>query len=43
MKVAIIGTGKIVGEALYAIQHVEGMDVVAICSRPQSVSKAAEK
>lgn len=40
MKVAIIGTGKIVGEALYAIQHVEGMDVVAICSRPQSVSKA---
>lgn len=40
MKIAIIGTGKIVGEALYAMKYVDGMDVVAICSRPQSEEKA---
>lgn len=40
MKIAIVGTGKIVKEALYALQFVEGAEVVAICSRPQSVEKA---
>lgn len=40
MKLAIVGTGKIAGEALFALQYVKGIDVVAICSRPQSEAKA---
>ena len=40
MKIAIVGTGKIVGEVLVALQSVEDITVAAICSRPQSREKA---
>lgn len=40
MRIAIVGTGKIAGEALYALQYVDEIDVVAICARPHSLDKA---
>ena len=39
MRIAICGNGKIAHEALFALQHVEGADVVAVCVRPQSIDK----
>jgi len=40
MKLGIVGTGKIVGEALAALRQVEELQVQAICSRPHSREKA---
>lgn len=42
MKLAIIGTGKIVHEALYAIERIHVIETVAIFGRPQSETKAVE-
>ena len=40
MKLAIIGTGKIVHEALFALEPVDRVEVVAIFARPHSKEKA---
>ena len=40
MKLAIIGTGKIVQEALYAIDSLRSIDTRAIFGRPHSWEKA---
>ena len=40
MKIAVVGTGMIAREALIALQQVEGVEVVTICTRPQSREKA---
>lgn len=40
MKLAIIGTGKIVQEALYAIDSLRSIDTRAIFGRPHSREKA---
>lgn len=40
MKLAILGTGKIVHEALFALQYVKSIHVSAIWCRPGSVDKA---
>jgi predicted dehydrogenase len=40
MKVSIIGTGKIVHEALAAMAQVPGIDAVSVFARPQSRAKA---
>lgn len=40
MKLAIIGTGKIVHEALYALQPVKNSQLTAIFGRPHSLDKA---
>ena len=40
MKIAVVGTGMIVRDALTALRGVKGIDVVAICARPQSQDKA---
>ena len=40
MKLAIIGTGKIVHEALFALEPVDSVEVVAIFARPHSREKA---
>ena len=40
MKIAVVGTGMIAREALTALRQVEGVEVVAICARPQSRDKA---
>jgi len=43
MKLAILGTGKIVQEgALPAIQQADGIDTVAIFARPKSQGKAEQ-
>ena len=42
MKLAIAGTGMIVGEALQALQYVPEIEVTAIFSRPQSIGKARQ-
>jgi len=41
MKLAVVGTGKIVCEALPVLAAVSGIEVRAICSRPESAEKAA--
>ena len=40
MNVSIIGTGKIVREALPVMKQVEGLRVTSIYARPQSEEKA---
>lgn len=40
MKLAVLGTGKIVHEALQALQYVKGIDVIAIWCRSGSKEKA---
>ena len=40
MKLAIIGTGKIVHEALFAAEGLENIDITAIFARPHSREKA---
>ena len=40
MNIAIIGTGKIVVEMLPVVMKIEGIQVTALCSRPQSREKA---
>lgn len=40
MKLAIIGTGKIVHEALFALEVVDSVEVTAIFARPHSKEKA---
>ena len=42
MKLAVIGTGKIVKEALYAIREAGGIEVNAIWARPHSRERGAE-
>lgn len=42
MKLAIAGTGMIVGEALQALRYVQEIEVTAIFSRPQSITKARQ-
>ena len=37
---SIVGTGKIVQEALPVLRHVEDLRLVALCARPQSKEKA---
>lgn len=40
MNIGIIGTGKIVNEMIPVVQEISGITIQAICSRPQSLSKA---
>ncbi|MDO4459294.1 MAG: Gfo/Idh/MocA family oxidoreductase [Clostridia bacterium] len=40
MKLAFIGTGKIIADALFAVQPVETIDITAIWARPHSRDKA---
>ena len=40
MNIGIIGTGKIVNEMIPVVQQINGVTIQAICSRPQSLSKA---
>lgn len=40
MNIGIIGTGKIVNEMIPVVQQINGITIQAICSRPQSLSKA---
>ena len=40
MKLAFIGTGKIIAEALYAVKSIEEIDITAIFARPHSRDKA---
>lgn len=40
MKIGIAGNGKIVTEMIGATRNIEGLEIVAICSRPQSREKA---
>ena len=40
MNIGIIGTGKIVNEMIPVVQQINGIRIQAICSRPQSLSKA---
>lgn len=40
MKIGIIGTGKIVSEVIPVIQEIDGITIVAICSRSHSRQKA---
>ena len=40
MNIGIIGTGKIVNEMIPVVQQIKGVTIQAICSRPQSLSKA---
>ena len=40
VKIALLGAGKIVQEALTALQEVPQMEAVAIFTRPQSRAKA---
>ena len=42
MKLAIVGTGMIAGEALKALQYVPQIETVAIYARPQSRAKGEE-
>lgn len=42
MKLAIIGTGKIVTEALFAASHVKEIEMTAIFGRPHSRQKAVD-
>lgn len=42
MKLAIIGTGKIVHEALFALEPVDTIELTAVFSRPHSKEKAEE-
>ena len=42
MKLAIVGTGMIAGEALKALQYVPQIETVAIYARPQSQAKGEE-
>jgi len=42
MKLGIVGTGKIVPEALKAIQNVEGITATCIFARPQSMEKGKQ-
>ncbi len=42
MKLAIAGTGMIVGEALQALQHIPEIKATAIFSRPKSIGKAQQ-
>ena len=39
MNIGIAGNGKIVSEMLYAVQHISGINISAICVRPQSEAK----
>ncbi len=39
MKLAIIGTGRIVHDALYAMKEVESIELTAILARPHSIEK----
>ena len=39
MKIALIGSGKIIMSALDALMHVQGIDVIALCVRASSVEK----
>lgn len=39
MKLALIGSGKIIMSALDALSHVQGIDVVALCVREASIEK----
>ena len=36
MKIGIAGNGKIVHEMIGAIKNIQDLEIVAICSRPQS-------
>ena len=40
MKLAFIGTGKIIGDALFAAAPVESIEITAIFARPHSRGKA---
>lgn len=40
MKIGIAGNGKIVTEMIEATKEIQGLDIIAICSRPQSKAKA---
>ena len=40
MKIGIAGNGKIVTEMIDATKEIQGLDIIAICSRPQSKAKA---
>lgn len=40
MRIGIAGNGKIVTEMIGATKDIEGLEIVAICSRPQSKAKA---
>ena len=42
MKIGIAGNGKIVHEMIGAIKNIQDLEIVAICSRPQSRQKAEE-
>lgn len=42
MKLAILGTGKIVDEVLPVLKEINGIDLVAILSTPRSLTKAQE-
>lgn len=42
MKVAVIGTGKIISEALYAMDRAEHVKIRAIYARPHSIKKAED-
>ncbi len=42
MKLAILGTGMIVNEALPVLENIEGIDLISILSTPRSVDKARE-
>ena len=39
MKLGVIGTGKIVHEALFALSHVDTIELKAIFARPHSADK----
>ena len=42
MKIGIAGNGKIVYEMIGATKNIQDLEIVAICSRPQSRQKAEE-
>ena len=42
MKLAFIGTGKIIGDALFAVEPVETIERTAIFARPHSRKKAED-
>ena len=42
MKIGIAGNGKIVHEMIGATKNIQDLEIVAICSRPQSRQKAEE-
>ena len=42
MKLAFIGTGKIIADALYAVEPIEELERTAIFARPHSRQKAED-